>query len=400
MPDSAILQIQPLGFPWETADPFLFCVHHDDAYPAGNGAFGPAASLAGRNIGQDFARKDGWSMYHGETVPGFPSHPHRGFETVTIVRKGLTDHADSLGAAARFGGGDVQWLTAGKGIVHSEMFPLLDTAQPNPLELFQIWLNLPARSKMAEPHFTMLWAEDIPHRIFDSGHGATTQVAVIAGRLQGAGAASSPHAPHAPHAPDVVEPLPPPPDSWAAQPDADVAIWTLKMTPGARWTLPPATSAAACRRLYFFAGSGVSVDGRAIARHAAIELDATRGVDLANTGADAAEFLLLQGRPIGEPVAQYGPFVMNTEAQLRQAFDDYRRTGFGGWPWPDPAPVHGPEPVRFARHADGRVETLTGSPDRRVVMANVTRAELAGADDAEVVASSVVLGENKARGVQ
>src|SRR3954467_6233137 len=107
MTDSAILQIQPLGFPWETADPFLFCVYHDDAYPRGNGRFGPdAALLNGRNLGQDFAGKDGWRMYHGMTVPGFPSHPHRGFETVTIVRKGLIDHADSLGAAARFGGGD------------------------------------------------------------------------------------------------------------------------------------------------------------------------------------------------------------------------------------------------------------------------------------------------------
>src|SRR6201747_230666 len=184
MSTDAIIDIKPLGFPWQTVDPFLFCVYHDDAYPQGNEGMGPDASLAGRNMGQDFAGKDGWRMYHGLKVPGFPSHPHRGFETVTIVRKGLTDHADSLGAAARFGGGDVQWLTAGKGIVHSEMFPLLETGQANPLELFQIWLNLPARSKMAEPHFTMLWAEDIPHRFFESGDGAVTEVAVIAGLLE------------------------------------------------------------------------------------------------------------------------------------------------------------------------------------------------------------------------
>ena len=394
MPDDAILQVQPLGFPWETADPFLFCVHHDDAYPKGNGAFGPAASLAGRNIGQDFGRKDGWSMYHGETVPGFPSHPHRGFETVTIVRKGLTDHSDSLGAAARFGGGDVQWLTAGKGIVHSEMFPLLDTQQPNPLELFQIWLNLPARSKMCEPHFTMLWAEDIPHRFFESGDGAVTEVAIIAGRLEGPRPASDPEAI------DVAEPLPPPPDSWASQPEADLAIWTLRMAPGARWKLPAAVNAAARRSLYFFAGASVGVAGQAITQHAAIELRAASAVELVNTGADVAEFLLLQGRPIGEPVAQYGPFVMNTEAELRQAFEDYRRTEFGGWPWPDHAPVHGPEPVRFARHADGRVETLAGSREDRALMPNVVAGDVAEADEGEVVAASVVLDENSSRGVQ
>jgi len=394
MPDNAILQIQALGFPWETVDPFLFCVHHDDAYPKGNGRFGPDASLAGRNIGQDFGRKDGWSMYHGESVPGFPSHPHRGFETVTIVRKGLTDHSDSLGAAARFGGGDVQWLTAGKGIVHAEMFPLLDTDQPNPLELFQIWLNLPARSKMCEPHFTMLWAQDIPHRFFDGGDGKVTEVAVIAGRLAG------PRSPAEADAVDITEPLPPPPDSWAAQAEADVAIWTLRMVPGARWQLPAAASAAARRRLYFFAGSNVSVAGQAIAQHAAIELQAARAVELVNTGADVAEFLLLQGRPIGEPVAQYGPFVMNTEAELRQAFEDYRRTEFGGWPWPEAGPVHGPERVRFARHADGRVETLDASRDVRALMSNLTPADVAQADEGEVVASSMVLTENNARGMQ
>src|SRR4051812_44091745 len=120
-----ILQIRPLGFPWATVDPFLFCAYHDDAYPRGDGAFGPKESLTGRDIGQDFSRKDGWSMYHGERVPGFRAHPHRGFETVTVVRRGLIDHSASLGARARFGEGDAQWVTAGKGIVHSEMFPLL-----------------------------------------------------------------------------------------------------------------------------------------------------------------------------------------------------------------------------------------------------------------------------------
>ncbi|HYN59579.1 MAG TPA: pirin family protein, partial [Rubrivivax sp.] len=159
------LQIEALGFPWQTIDPFLFCVYHDDAYPRGNAQFGPDAPLDGRNLGQDFAGKDGWRMYHGLKVPGFPAHPHRGFETVTIVRRGLIDHSDSLGAAARFGGGDVQWLTAGRGIVHAEMFPLLDAGAPNPLELFQIWLNLPARNKMAEPHFKMLWSQDIPRHV-------------------------------------------------------------------------------------------------------------------------------------------------------------------------------------------------------------------------------------------
>ena len=386
MPDNAILKISPLGFPWETADPFLFCVHHDDAYPKGNGRFGPDASLAGRNLGQDFGGKDGWSMYHGQQVPGFPSHPHRGFETVTIVRQGLADHSDSLGAAARFGGGDVQWLTAGKGIVHSEMFPLLQTDQPNPLELFQIWLNLPARSKMADPHFTMFWAEDIPHRFFESGDGAVTEVAVIAGRL---GIAE-----------EAAEPLAPPPDSWAAQAESDLAIWTLKMAPGARWKLPAAADGATRRKLYFFEGASVSVAGEPVTQHAAIELRAGSSVELVNTGADVAEFLMLQGRPIGEPVAQYGPFVMNTEAELRQAFDDYRRTEFGGWPWPDHAPVHGPERVRFARHADGRVETLAQAKDDRAVMANVVPGDVAAAIDGEVVASSDVLTENSARGMQ
>jgi redox-sensitive bicupin YhaK (pirin superfamily) len=329
---SPVLQVVPLGFPWQTVDPFLFCAWHDDAYPKGDASMAPAASLAGREIGSDFSRKDGWSMYHGESVPGFPAHPHRGFETVTIVRKGLIDHSDSLGAKARFGGGDVQWVTAGSGIVHSEMFPLLKQDADNPLELFQIWLNLPARNKMAKPHFTMFWDGQVPrHRE------AGVEVAVIAGALG-----------------DVKAPAPPP-ESWAAQPDADVAIWTIRLEANAKWTLPAAAGAQTGRTLYFHEGAAATVGGQRVESPVAIVLDAAQAVEL-QAGDQGAEFLLLQGRPIGEPVAQYGPFVMNTQAEIMQAMNDYRRTQFGGWPFEDSAPVHGKDAKRFAVHPDGRVE--------------------------------------------
>jgi len=343
MPAGPIIQIKPLGFPWETADPFLTCVYHEDAYPRANAQLGPDASLSGRALGQDFSRKDGWSMYHGTTVPGFPAHPHRGFETVTIVRKGLIDHSDSLGATARYGRGDVQWLTAGKGVVHAEMFPLLDSAEPNPLELFQIWLNLPAAAKMSAPYFTMLWSEDVPHRIAKDEQGRATEIAVIAGRLHEADA-----------------PPPPPPDSWAAQADADVAIWTIRMAPGASWTLPAAKGEGTRRSLYFFKGRSVAIAGRDVSSQVAIELLGNSAAELIN-GAEAGEFLLLQGKPIGEPVVQHGPFVMNTRAEIAHALSDYSRTQFCGWPWPDAAPVHGRDPARFARQPDGREDRPTAA---------------------------------------
>jgi len=334
----SVLEILPLGFPWVTADPFLFCVHHDDAYPAGNERLGPAVSLAGRALGQDFGRKDGFSMYHGQVVPGFPQHPHRGFETVTIVRQGYIDHSDSLGATARFGSGDVQWLTAGGGIVHCEMFPLLQRDQPNPLELFQIWLNLPSKDKLVEPHFAMLWDSQIPRRSFADDHGRETNISVIAGRL---GDAEAP---------------PPPPHSWASRTEADVAIWSLKLAPGAVFTLPKAR-AGTVRTLYFFRGTSLSVDGERVNTHAAVQVKSDVELVLEN-GTSETEILLLQGRPIGEPVAQHGPFVMNTRAEIQQAISDYQRTRFGGWPWPSDDPVHAREEGRFAKHANGKVERM------------------------------------------
>ena len=324
---SAVRQIVPLGMQWPTLDPFLFCVHHLDDYPAANDRQGPAVDLAGRNLGQDFDGIDGWNMYHGQVVPGFPAHPHRGFETVTYVRSGLVDHADSLGAAARYGRGDTQWMTAGRGIVHAEMFPLLDRDLPNPLELFQIWINLPATNKMVEPHFSMFWDRDIPRVAADG-----VEVTVVAGRL-------------ADH-----EPPSPPPASWASHDDADVAIWHIVLEPGGSWVAPP-THPDTNRVFYVFDGTDVQVDDATVSASTGVVVDSSQPVTLAAPG--HAEILMLQGRPIGEPVAQYGPFVMTTRAEIEQAFADYQRTQFGGWPWDRDDPVHGLDGARFARHADG-----------------------------------------------
>jgi quercetin 2,3-dioxygenase len=309
-PVLSVLPLPPGTQPWQTRDPFLFCVHHDDAYPVGNELMGPATSLEGRRLGHDFDGKDGWRMYHGRIVPGFPRHPHRGFETVTVVRRGLLDHSDSMGAAARYGEGDVQWLTAGNGIQHAEMFPLLRRDADNPLELFQLWMNLPRASKRVEPHFSMLWKHLIP-TARETAEGAT-EITVVAGRY---GSLTAP---------------PPPPNSWAASAGNDVAIWTIKMSPGARWVLPPAM-AGANRTLYFFRGSSLRVGARDIPPRHQIDLRPDAATSLAS-GADAVEILLLQGRPIGEPTVQHGPFVMNTQEEIAKAIEDFNSGKFGRMP--------------------------------------------------------------------
>ena len=338
MNNSPIKSIKPLGFPWQTQDPFLFCVHHQDFYPKGNDVMGPAASLAGRAIGQDFElNKDGWRMYHGEQVPGFPAHPHRGFETVTVVTQGLVDHSDSLGAAGRFGFGDVQWMTAGKGVQHCEMFPLLHKDQENPLELFQIWLNLPKAKKMTEPHFAMLWSDTIPTHTISDANGKTTSVNVIAGKIENTKAPA------------------PAPNSWAADDANEVAIWTIKLDAGAQWKLP-AASTQVNRTAYFYQGSSIQLAAQNFTTHQAIELHADQEVVLQN-GNTESSLLLLQGKPIGEPVAQYGPFVMNTQPEIQQAMTEYQKTQFGGWPWPTNEHVHPREKGRFARYPNG-VEEL------------------------------------------
>lgn len=323
-----------LGFQWQTQEPFLFCVHHLDQYPVGDGRFGPKeiSLLQGRDIGQDFTVKDGFRMYHGDHVPGFPVHPHRGFETITIVRKGYVDHADSLGAAGRYGEGDVQWMTAGSGVQHSEMFPLLKTQESNPVELFQVWLNLPKKSKMVPAHFKMFWSENIPAVDLKS---QKASVSVIAGNFQGAQA------------------LTPPPDSWAADPTHQVLILLVKLEAGGRVSIPE-SPVETNRTLYFFDGQDLQIQGEEIGSKTGVNLEGQRTLDVGSQS--GGQFLLLQAKSIGEPVVQHGPFVMTTREEIVQTFADYQRTQFGGWSWPRQDMVHGEKIERFAKYPDGRIE--------------------------------------------
>lgn len=330
MNKSIILKETPLGPQWPVRNPFIFCAHHLDLYPAGNERMEPVASLEGRNIGSDFEPKDGWRMYHGDKVPGFPVHPHRGFETITIVKKGVVDHSDSHGQAGRYGEGDVQWMTAGSGLQHSEMFPLLNENGDNHAELFQVWLNLPKSRKFADPHFKMLWSEDIPKVSISKGDNNIAEIDIIAGEFGGKKA------------------LDPAPDSWAAFPENDVMILTIKLKGKATLTIPPA-KAGSVRSLYFYRGGSITVNG--IRVNAGYGLDVTPDKEIEIMGITEENLIvLLQGMPVHEPVIQYGPFVMNTKEEIFKAFEDYRKTEFGGWPWPRPDNLHPKSSGRFAKY--------------------------------------------------
>lgn len=194
----------------------------------------------------------------------------------------------------------------------------------------------------------MFWRDQVPVAHLEDAEGRATDITLIAGAF------------------GELAPPAPPPSSWAAQATAAVAIWTIRMAPNAILTLPryidpPIEGSenderhAVNRTLYFFRGKSLELAGTTFDNHAAIQVRSDEDLDLV-AGDDGCELLMLQGRPIGERIAQYGPFVMNTQAEIEQAFADYRRTKFGGWPWPKDGPVHGSETARFAVHVDGREE--------------------------------------------
>jgi quercetin 2,3-dioxygenase len=153
---------------------------------------------------------------------------------------------------------------------------------------------------------------------------------------------------------DSQESVTPPPDSWAANAQHDLAIWIIAMEPNASWTLPKSKEGVN-RNLYFFEGKSITVGDQEIPSYEGMELDPVQDVLLKNSSTPS-RLLLLQGRPIKEPVVQHGPFVMNSEAEIRQTFIDYQKTQFGGWPWPSHEPVHPKERGRFAKYVDGSEE--------------------------------------------
>ena len=337
-PMKAIKKITALpgSGPWPTIDPFLFCVHHNDKYPKATKNFTPDVSLRGRNLGNDFSNVDGWSMYHGESVPGFPKHPHRGFETLTLVNKGTIDHADSLGATARFGDGDAQWLTAGDGINHSEMFPLFNQQSINTLDFFQIWINLPSYNKRVKPNFQMFWNEQIPKIKVKDSSGIISSVELISGKFNG------------------IKSLEAPPNSWANDSNNYFAVWIINLKSKGSFVIPK-TLKGINRSIYLPKDTNIQLNDDIIAAHSMVELISEQNVILKNNKGDA-RILMLQGRPINEQVERYGPFVMNTRSEIQEAFFDYNRTKFGGWRWPNSGPIHGQYKGRFAKLINGKLD--------------------------------------------
>ena len=206
--------------------------------------------------------------------------------------------------------------------------------------IFQVWLNLPKVDKFVEPHFKMLWKETIPVIKETNANGKSVTVDLIAGDLAEKKAAE------------------PTPSAWAAKADNFVRVLTVKLEEKTKWTLP-ATDVSANRNIYFYAGEKLTVDKLLLEKDHQVTLKSDADIIIENNSQEAAYLLVLEGKPIGEPVAQHGPFVMNTFEEIQQAIADYQRTQFGGWPWKEREKTHDADKDRFALHADGTEDIIS-----------------------------------------
>ena len=228
---------------------------------------------------------------------GVGEHPHRGFETVTIVYDGEVEHRDSTGAGGKIGPGDVQWMTAASGILHQEFHSQDYTRTGGPFEMVQLWVNLPAADKMAAPRYQTLLDRDIPNVALPDGAG---RVRVIAGEFAGQRGPAETHTP--------------------------MNVWDVRLNAGqtARFEVPAGQTTA----VVVLRGT-LEVNGQQVARDAQMVLLDRAGTDVMVEANNDATFLFLSGEPIDEPIVGYGPFVMNTSEEIEQAFSDFNSGRFG-----------------------------------------------------------------------
>ncbi|NIC05943.1 pirin family protein [Billgrantia bachuensis] len=228
---------------------------------------------------------------------GVGAHPHRGFETVTLVYQGELEHRDSTGSGGRIGEGDVQWMTAGAGIVHEEFHSPAFTAQGGTLEMVQLWVNLPAENKSAPAAYQTLLDADIPRVALPRRAG---ELRVIAGEYRG--------------------------HRGPAHTFTPIEVWDLRLEPGAETTLKVPEGHTTL--LVVLEGT-VQVNGDAVVRDTGLVCFERQGDEIRLEANNNAKLLLLAGTPLNEPVVGYGPFVMNSEADIHQAFADFQAGKFG-----------------------------------------------------------------------
>lgn len=237
------------------------------------------------------------SFKPADTPRGVGQHPHRGFETVTIVYEGEVEHQDSTGADGKIGPGDVQWMTAASGILHKEYHSRDFTRTGGPFEMVQLWVNLPAKDKMTPPHYQTLLEREIPAAALPDGAG---KVRVIAGDYAGR------HGPAQTHTP--------------------MNVWDVRLNQGhqVHFEMPEGHTLA----VVVLRGT-VEVNGTQVARDAQMVMLDRVGTEVSIEANSDTTLLLLSGEPIDEPIVGYGPFVMNTSEEIEQAFADFNSGRFG-----------------------------------------------------------------------
>lgn len=314
-------------------DPYLIVGHHVDHYPEGDGEMGPKQHPVNWNVGNDFRSERGWNMYHGTKVPGFPAHPHKGFETITYARQGFIDHFDSDGNFGRYGNGDIQWMVSGKGFQHAEMFPLLNEDKGNDFEIVQIWLNLPKNMKLVDPSYKMHWRESLPVVPLSTTNPDHNYIKVLVGNYDG----------H--QAPRPVS------TSYAFNEEHHINIWDVKLEKDSIFKIPVFPKDVKVQ-VYVMSGE-LDAYNNTIKEQNLFVYQSDEEVEL--KALKDTEFMIFIGKEINEEVYAYGPFVMSTREEIIEAYKEYEATQFGGWPWDTSAPTIDKHEGRFSMTEKGKV---------------------------------------------